>query len=88
MDLGFEGDFEVPVACVNPILHQKVGMKIPKERPGLNLSEPHLKQSFQNDILRHAEAAWLHYFSKRLDNAEHVFHKESIVELVKKHRMG
>lgn len=88
MDLGFEGDFEVPVACVNPTLHKKGWYEDTKRKTWVKLKPTSFKTVFSNDILRHAEAAWLHYFSKRSNNAKHIFHKESIVELVKKHRMG
>lgn len=88
MDLGFEGDFEVPVACINSFLYQDKWYEKTKRKTWVKLKPTSFKTVFANDILGYAEAAWVHNFSKRMDSANQVFHRESIVELVKKYRRG
>ena len=43
---------------------------------------------FANDILSDAKTAWVEYFSKRKENANLIYHLESIVDLVKKAHSG
>ena len=88
MDLGFEGGFEVPATCVNSDLHQEGWYEETNRKTWVKLKRTSFNTVFANDILGHAEAAWIQYFSKRMDHADQVFHKESIVELVKRHASG
>lgn len=85
MDLGFEGDFDVPSACL-PLGEQEclpghaddAGMKwsrLPKTR---------FKTVFANDVKPEAKTAWEAYFGPR-GAAPGTFHLGSIVDLVKRH---
>lgn len=84
MDLGFEGGFSA--------LHKSV--------PDNTLFIDHLinndfvllrktkfKTVFANDILNEAYNAWVHHFSK-LGYSSDIYHKDSIVDIVKKHKAG
>jgi DNA (cytosine-5)-methyltransferase 1 len=85
MDLGFEGDFWVPTPCVNKKHHPNW---IKDEANGLTLLKPtSFETAFANDILPFAKSAWVPYFNKR-GKSESIFHLESIVDLVKKHKSG
>jgi len=85
MDLGFEGNFSV---------HKKYltaqELKIYKKftRNGFtNLNELPFETAFACDVNEKAKAAWDHFFSNRRDIAN-VFKLESIVDIVKKIRLG
>lgn len=85
MDLGFEGGFIVPAPCVNEKIHpdwiaQKNGNFIKLQPTFFNLV-------FANDILDFAQVAWQSYF-KKFGYDDKLFHLESIVDLVKKHKKG
>ena len=43
---------------------------------------------FANDIRPDAKAAWVSYFGQRKDNANDIYHLDSIVDLVKRARAG
>lgn len=88
MDLGFEGDFEVPRSCVNLDLHSKGWYEESKKKTWIKLKRTTFDTVFANDILSHAESAWINYFSRRLSHSDQIFHKESIVELVKRYHSG
>lgn len=85
MDLGFEGNFEVFKESINERLTpdwilEKNGQKV-------TLAETSFEIVFANDILTYAKSAWIPYFAKRGASSD-IFHDESIVDLVKKHRSG
>ncbi len=85
MDLGFEGHFQVPKACINENIHpdwikKQNGTYVELQGTSFNLV-------FANDILNIAKTAWSSYFKKFGYNGN-VFHLESIVDLVKAYRKG
>ena len=81
MDLGFEGDFEVPAPCVNQRIHPNWALKT--NRSGwLRLKPTLFRTVFANDISRAAQAAWVPYFTKRGTPKEY-FRLNSIIDLVK-----
>ncbi|MCK5843389.1 MAG: DNA (cytosine-5-)-methyltransferase [Victivallales bacterium] len=85
MDLGFEGDFEVHSACVNPNIHTDWISESDKE--WVRVPPTRFKTVFSNDILRAGKAAWAPYFAKRGATTD-AYKLESIVDLVKKARTG
>lgn len=84
MDLGFEGDFNVPVSCVN----EKIHPDWIKERNGqfVKLQPTNFNIVFANDIMDIAKTAWTSYFKKF--GYKNIFHLESIVDLVKAYKNG
>lgn len=85
MDLGFEGDFDVPTASVNYKIHPDWGT-INKNNPlWTHLSKTHFHSIFANDIREDAKIAWTNYFGKKgID--ESTYYLDSIVDLVKLHK--
>ena len=83
MDMGFEGDFDVLKASVNPKLNgdwnaAKVDenwVRLPKNR---------FHTVFANDIRPDARAAWTNYFRRQGISAS-TYYLDSIVDLVKLH---
>ena len=84
MDLGFEGGFSVYKTCI-PTDSDFIQAHIDGDRV---LLKPTVFQTvFANDILKEAYTAWSHYF-KKLGYSNQIFKQESIVDLVKMHKMG
>lgn len=85
MDLGFDGGFYVHKNSINSKIHPEW---VSNTRKGDLIKLPKTKFDivFANDILKEAKAAWVPFFEKR--GIKDVFHSESIVELVKKHKEG
>ncbi len=88
MDLGFEGGFKVPAACINLEIHPSGWYESGVDEQWIKLKKTSFETVFSNDILQYAEAAWKSHFSTRGEGQEKAFHKESIVDLVKKHKNG
>ncbi|USD64530.1 DNA (cytosine-5-)-methyltransferase [Vibrio sp. SCSIO 43136] len=88
MDLGFEGDFDVPASCVNLAVHPQDWYQESQREGWVHLKKTSFETVFANDILDYAEAAWKTYFAKRGTDVESVFHKGSIVDAVKAHKNG
>ncbi len=88
MDLGFEGGFEVPSSCINLDAHPHGWYEKSINKGWIKLKKTSFHTVFANDILQYAEAAWQNFFPKRDHLQQSNFHKESIVELVKKSRNG
>jgi DNA (cytosine-5)-methyltransferase 1 len=88
LDLGFEGGFEVPAACVNEEMHPDWIVK--KTRPGwVLLPENPFETIFANDIKPSARVIWSRYFGKEPRNRPAgTFVLESIVDVVKKAESG
>lgn len=86
MDIGFEGNFE----CLKESINSKMHPTWIKEDKGqwVTLSETGFKTVFANDIREDAKAAWVSYFRQRNTNANSIYHIESIVDLVKRHKNG
>lgn len=85
MDLGFEGNFWVHTPCVNKSIHCDWVQE--EENDFTLLKSTSFETVFANDILPFAKAAWVPYFIQR-GKSESIFHLESIVDLVKKHKSG
>ncbi len=86
MDLGFEGGFEVHKECIHKEYNADfIDSEVGKDY--IRLIKNRFEIVFANDILKDAKIAWLHNFSK-LGYKENIFHSQSIVDLVKKHKRG
>lgn len=86
MDLGFEGGFNVHTKSLNSrdysrLVEKEVGDDWVKLKPTL------FHTVFANDILSEAQKAWANHFGKQ-NHSSLVYHTESIVDLVKRHRKG
>jgi DNA (cytosine-5)-methyltransferase 1 len=85
MDLGFEGGFKIPKPCINREKHSNL---IEKEiNDFFQLKETKFNTIFANDLLDYARDSWVHNF-KKYGYSEEVFHQESIVDIVEKHKNG
>lgn len=82
MDLGFEGDFCVLNASVNPPLNQTWLIEKNDER-WARLGKTRFQLVFANDIKPEAKAVWTNYFGKKGADVE-TYHLGSIVDLVKR----
>ena len=86
MDIGFEGGFSCLSRSVNTNIHPDW---IAENRgEWAMLKKTGFKTVFANDIRPDAKMAWTSYFSKRIDNAEAIYHIDSIVDLVKQAESG
>lgn len=86
MDLGFEGNFAVLNKSINPHIHKDWVHK-KDDKHWVTLPRTRFNTVFANDILAEAKASWTPYFVGRgIDRS--IFHHESIVDLVKRHRNG
>ena len=85
MDLGFEGNFRVPVECVNTQIHPD--WVIEKNLNTVLLKKTSFRTVFANDIRPDGKVAWTTYFKKYGHN-EDAYHLTSIVDLVKAHKNG
>jgi len=82
MDLGFEGCFKVLKRSINPSVHPDwLDPNSRDEWPWLPPTG--FITHFANDISETAKAQWSGYFNKG-----HIYHTESIVNLVKRHKAG
>lgn len=80
MDLGFEGAFKV---------HKKsYPIAVKSKANWIELPSTGFKTIFSNDILVPAQNSWINYFKNRHENAEKIFHLDSIVDLVIKYKSG
>lgn len=86
MDIGFEGGFN----CLKRSVNQKIHPDWIIEDNGdwVTVKKTGFETVFANDILTEAKAAWVSYFSNRYDNANEIYHIESIVDLVKQAKTG
>lgn len=86
MDLGLEGGFSVHEGCINEKTNPDFIEKT-KRGEWVKLKTTRFRVVFANDILKEAQQAWTNHFSKYGYPPE-VFHKESVVDLVKRHKAG
>ena len=88
LDLGFEGGFEVPSACVNEEMHPDWIAE--RSRPGwVRLRDNPFRTVFANDIKPSARIVWSKYFgSPPRNHPPGTFVLESIVDVVKKAEAG
>lgn len=86
MDIGFEGGFDCLKVSINSELHPdwietEHGEWVTIKKTGFDTV-------FANDIRPDAKAAWVSYFGKTKQDANSIYHIESIVDLVKKAKKG
>ena len=86
MDIGFEGNFQCLRRSVNIELHPD--WIIDGDEKWVTLKKTKFDTIFANDIRPDAKAAWVSYFEARKENANDIYHIESIVDLVKRTRNG
>ena len=86
MDIGFEGDFVCLKKAINSSLHQDWI----KEDKGdwVRVVPTVFHTVFANDIRPDAKAAWVSYFQNKKNDANEIYHLESIVDLVKRAKVG
>lgn len=87
MDIGFEGNF----ICLKKSVNSDIHPDWIKETLGdwVRVSPTVFDTVFANDIRPDAKAAWVSYFSQHnKDNANDIYHLDSIVDLVKRARAG
>lgn len=86
MDIGFEGGFRCLHRSINTIQHPDW---ITEETDGwVTLKKTDFQTVFANDIRPAAMTSWVTYFSKYMDDAEQIYHLDSIVDLVKRAKAG
>lgn len=86
MDIGFEGGFKCLKPCINFDLHKD--WVIEDDGNWVKLSKTCFDTVFANDIRLDAKAAWIRYFSKYKEYENNIYYSESIVDLVKKAKLG
>ncbi len=86
MDIGFEGNFICLKNSINERIHPNWIME--DHDKWVKVKPTGFKTVFANDIRPDAKAAWVSYFSNFYDNANDIYHIESIVDLVKRARAG
>lgn len=86
MDIGFEGNFISLKKSINTKIHPNWV----KEDFGdwVKVRETGFETVFANDIRPDAKATWVSYFSSIYENANEIYHLESIVDLVKRAKAG
>lgn len=86
MDLGFEGGFIAHSKSINKKLFPNyIAQEL--ENGFVRLVPTIFQTVFANDILQEARKVWIHNFSK-LGYSPEIFHSESIVDLVKMHKLN
>jgi len=86
MDIGFEGNFKCLRRAVNVNLHPD--WIVEGDDRWVTLKKTIFDTIFANDIRPDAKAAWVSYFENRKENANDIYHIESIVDLVKRAKAG
>ena len=86
MDIGFEGDF----VCLKKSINSDIHPDWIKESLGdwVRVAPTIFDTVFANDIRPDAKAAWISYFGQHRNNANEIYHRDSIVDLVKRARAG
>lgn len=86
MDIGFEGDF----FCLKKSINVNKHPEWMREDSGnwVRVAPTIFDTVFANDIRPDAKAAWVSYFDRRKEDANAIYHLESIVDLVKKSKNG
>lgn len=86
MDIGFEGNFQCLRKSINTEIHPDWIIK--SDGDWVTVAPTVFDTVFANDIRPDAKAAWVSYFGKRKDNANDIYHLDSIVDLVKRAKTG
>lgn len=86
MDIGFEGGF----CCLKKSINTNIHPEWIEEENGewVKVVKTGFQTVFANDIRPDAKAAWVSYFQNIYENANEIYHIESIVDLVKKAHAG
>lgn len=86
MDIGFEGNF----VCLKKSINSDIHPDWIKEDLGewVRVAPTIFETVFANDIRPDAKAAWVSYFGQQRDNANDIYHLDSIVDLVKRAKAG
>lgn len=86
MDIGFEGGF----ACLKRSINTDIHPDWIKEDNGetVRVEATGFHTVFANDIRPDAKAAWVSYFEGQIDDAQNIYHIDSIVDLVKRAKNG
>ncbi len=86
MDIGFEGGF----TCLKRSINTKLHPNWISSDNGIwaTVTETNFETVFANDIRPDAKAAWVSYFGKKYNNANDIYHLDSIVDLVKRAQNG
>ncbi len=86
MDIGFEGGFSCLKRSINTTMHPDW---IANEHGDwVTVKKTIFHTVFANDIRTDAKAAWTAYFSGKIENADTIYHIESVVDLVKCAKAG
>lgn len=86
MDIGFEGGFSCLKRSINTAMHPEwIAVDCGE---WVTVKKTIFHTVFANDIRPDAKAAWTSFFSDRIDNADTIYHVESIVDLVKRAKAG
>lgn len=86
MDIGFEGGFTCLKKSVNIDIHPDWVIK--DNGDWVTLAPTKFTTIFANDIRSDAKAAWVSFFGKRKQNADCIYHLDSVVNLVKEAKSG
>lgn len=86
MDIGFEGAFKCLKKSINTEVHPD--WIVSEDGEWVTVAPTIFETVFANDIRPDAKAAWVSYFSKRNENANEIYHLDSIVDLVKRAKNG
>lgn len=86
MDIGFEGNF----ICLKKSINIKSCSEwiISEHNEWVKVAPTAFKTVFANDIRPDAKAAWVSYFKDSKPDANHIYHLDSIVNLVKRAERG
>lgn len=86
MDIGFEGGFRCLKRSINTDIHPDWIAE--EDGDWISVAKTGFETVFANDIRPDAKAAWVSYFSSIYDNANEIYHIDSIVDLVKRAQAG
>lgn len=86
MDIGFEGGFKCLKRSINTDVHPN--WKVEENGDWVKVANTGFETVFANDIRPDAKAAWVSYFSSIYNNANEIYHIDSIVDLVKRAQLG
>ena len=86
MDIGFEGGFKCLKRSINTDVHPN--WIVEENGDWVKVANTGFETVFANDIRQDAKAAWVSYFSSIYNNANEIYHIDSIVDLVKRAQLG
>ena len=88
MDIGCEGGFTCGAKSINEDLHPDWIDEVLGDGKRVKVKKTVFETVFANDIRPDARRAWTEYFSTRVDNADEIYHLDSVVDLVKRAKDG